>query len=246
MFWLGMMHLLLFVALAVYACFTDRLVLGINAMYKPMKFALSIWIYSWTMAILLQYFTNLRAVKIYTMVAVVAMCFEQWAITSQAFRGQLSHFNRSDLYGIVLFTLMGIFILALTLWTAYMTYMFYKQESYTLNPAMVIAIKYGLVMFVVFSLFGGYISSLSGHTVGAEDGSVGLPFLNWSRLFGDLRVAHFFGIHSLQIIPVFALGATKYLDISKAILAVKIFAGLLYVLVIGTLVQALLGRPFVL
>jgi len=41
------------------------------------------------------------------------------------------------------------------------------------------------------------------HTIGAPDGGPGLPVVNWSSQYGDLRVAHFIGIHSLQAIPLF-------------------------------------------
>jgi hypothetical protein len=69
-------------------------------------------------------------------------------------------------------------------------------------PAIILSIKIGLIYFVIFSLLGGYISSMPGHTVVAIDGGKGLWFINWSTCFGDLRVAHFFGIHGLQIIPL--------------------------------------------
>lgn len=244
LFWLGLGHFLLFMALLCYSPFNKIEVLGINSMLKPMKFALSIWIYSWTMALILNHFTDLRKVKTYSWVAVICMVFEQIAITFQAFRGELSHFNTTNTFGIVLFSLMGIFILTVTLWTAYMTYIFLKQKKHTLAAPIVLSIKIGLIYFIVFSLFGGYISSLQGHTVGAADGGEGLWFLNWSTLFGDLRVAHFFGIHSLQVIPLFGVWTSKKLTLSSANLAVKGFSIFYLSLIFFSLVQGFLGLAF--
>ena len=45
-----------------------------------------------------------------------------------------------------------------------------------------------------------------GHTIGAPDGTPGLPLVNWSRTHGDLRIPHFFGLHGLQAIPLLAVG----------------------------------------
>ena len=244
LFWLGSVNLLVFFILFIYSFFNDVLVLGINSMIKPMKFALSIWIYSWTMALILNYINNIRKVKIYSWGAVIVMCFEHLSITFQAFNEELSHFNNSNTFGIIIFALMGVFILTITLWTAYITYIFIKQKTYDLPPAIVLSIKIGLIYFVTFSLFGGYISSLQGHTVGSVDGGEGLWFINWSKGFGDLRVAHFFGIHSLQIIPLFALATIKFIDNSKTKKVVKTFSFLYLVFILFTLIQGLLGLPF--
>ena len=243
LYWLGFIHFLIFLLLLLYFPFNNTIVLGINACIKPMKFALTIWIYSWTMALIMFYFKDKNKVKIYSRVAVLAMGFEQIAITTQALRGQLSHFNSDNKYGIILFSLMGIFILIITLWTGYMAFIFIKQKTYNITPALVLGIKIGLISFVVFSLFGGYISGLKGHTVGASDGSAGLPFLNWSTLFGDLRVAHFMGIHALQAMPLFALLAIKYVK-NKAIQVVWVISIVYLTFVIFTLIQGLLGIPF--
>ncbi len=240
---LGLVHGLLFIGLLIWSFSNDTQVLGINSLYKPMKFALSIWISAWTMAWLLSYLDQPRAVTIYSWVVVVTLGFEQLAITSQAVQGQLSHFNRSSAYGIVLFALMGVFILVFTFWTAWMTWLFFRQTTFSIPPAAVWGIRAGLVCFVVFSLLGGYISSQMGHTVGAADGGPGLPFVNWSRVAGDLRIAHFLGIHGLQVLPLLGFLIAR-LDSSPSAPAWVLIGSLLYVgLVLVTLVGSMMGRP---
>jgi hypothetical protein len=245
LFRLGAIHFIIFSALLFYAPFNEVIVLGINSVIKPMKFALSIWIFSWTMSFILYYVEDLKKVKVYSWVAVVTMCFEQFAITSQALRGQLSHFNKTDIYGIVMFSLMGVFILTVTLWTGYISYLFIKQKSYVIPKVIVLSIQIGLIYFVIFSLFGGYISSMPGHTVGGPDGSEGIWFINWSKFFGDLRIAHFFGIHSLQIIPIFGVLAEKYLPTHSHIKSVWFISILYLAFVLGVMIQGMMGMPFI-
>jgi hypothetical protein len=52
----------------------------------------------------------------------------------------------------------------------------------------------------------GRMDHLGSHSVGVEDGGAGLPVTGWSTEGGDLRIGHFLGVHSLQLIPLLALG----------------------------------------
>ena len=179
------------------------IVLGINAWIKPMKFFFSIWIFCWTMGWLLHHLHNKRRVRIYTWMVVIVMIIEQVIITWQAANGRLSHFNMTTPFYRSLFIIMGIAITTLTAWTGVMGYYFFRQKRFDISMSYVWGIRLGIILFTIFAFEGGVMASHLSHTIGAPDGGPGLPVMNWSSQYGDLRVAHFIGIHSLQVIPLF-------------------------------------------
>lgn len=243
---MGTAFLILAVVLGIYAPFNDTEVLGINAMIKPLKFALSIWIYAWTMAYLLYYVNDQKKVAKYTLLAILTMVYEQAVITIQAFRGKLSHFNQTEIVGGIVYAVMGVMIVWLTTATLLLSIRFIKQNTYKIPETFVLSIKIGLVLFVIFSFFGGYMSGINSHNVGGEIGGEGLTLLNWSTLFGDLRVAHFFGIHSLQLIPFVGFFVSKHVYNQKnATILVWLVSILYFVFVSFSALQAMAGKPFV-
>jgi hypothetical protein len=216
---------------------SDIVVLGINAWIKPMKFFFSIWIFCWTMGWFLRWLNSKRRVQIYTWVVVIVMIIEQLIITWQAANGRLSHFNITTPFYQSLFVIMGVAIATLTAWTAVIGYYFFKQKQFDIPMPYVWGIRLGIILFVIFSFEGGIMASQLSHTIGAPDGGPGLPVVNWSKQYGDLRVAHFIGIHSLQVIPLFGY------YIAPTNRSVQLFAAGYFLLTVFLLIQAFREIP---
>jgi hypothetical protein len=216
---------------------SGTIVLGINAWIKPMKFFFSIWIFCWTMAWFLVYLTNKRATRIYTWAVVIVMIIEQAIITWQAANGRLSHFNITTPFYQSLFVIMGVAIATLTAWTGVIGYYFFKQKQFDVPMPYIWGIRLGIILFVIFSFEGGIMASRLSHTVGAPDGGPGIPVFNWSNQYGDLRIAHFIGIHSLQILPIYGY------YVAKTNRSIKLFAGAYFILTMYLFMRALQQMP---
>ncbi|MGE0617052.1 MAG: hypothetical protein AB7P04_15585, partial [Bacteriovoracia bacterium] len=187
--------------------FDSRQVTGLNPWFKPLKFDLSILIYAATMAWVIRGFSEPWRRSVGRQIA-VCMWVEIVLIYIQAARGVGSHFNVAHPLDGAVFTVMGLFILYNTLQIARVAWAWFRRPP-AAPPIYRLAVRWGLVSLLIGSALGGYMSAQMGHTVGAPDGGPGLPWLNWSTQAGDLRVAHFFGLHGIQIFLILGLWLTR-------------------------------------
>lgn len=238
----GFAHFLLFVVLAIVSQFDSTEIMGINRWIKPMKFAVSIAIYLWTLAIYLNYIRGWsRAKNIITYGTIAMMLGEIVLIIMQALRGTTSHFNIKTAFDSAIFSTMGIMIAISTVLSGVLLYLYFKAEI-DLPQSIVWGVRLGIILLILAGIEGGLMASLLRHNIGVADGGAGLPFVNWSTVGGDLRVAHFVGMHAFQAVPFFAYTLEKY-KFNSPVRGTIIFGALYFALFTGIFVQALFGKP---
>lgn len=240
----GACHFVLFAALGLLLLIDNRLLLGVNVWIKPMKFAVSIAIYSWTMAWLLAYLPDNFPTNGVVWTIILTMFIEMVCIGAQAARGVPSHFNVQSAFDGAIFTTMGIAITINTVAVGVVAFGFFR-DSLNMETPYLWAIRLSLLIFIVASLEGFVMASRLQHGIGAPDGTVGLPFLNWSRSVGDLRVAHFIGLHAIQILPLTAWLLSARLQQQTTMLVVIVLAVVYSLVCILAFLQALAAKPFI-
>lgn len=235
LFYFGMLCLLSAVLMFIKSRFSDLQINEVNAWYKPVKFALSMGLFSLTMGWYTGYLTTYHHLNIYNWTVIVCLGFEVFYVAVQASRGQLSHYNTSSALYTSLTVGMALAAIAATLYTGYIGVLFCTEKFPGLPDYDLWAIRLGIFIFVLFALEGAVIGANGSPRVGSTDGRT-LPFLNWSLTYGDLRIAHFIGMHALQVLPLLAYFVFREV---KAVL----FTGLMYgILALLCLMQALHGK----
>jgi len=202
LFWIAIGHLLLIPVMLALAPFDDRFITGINPWIKPIKFALANAVYMLTVGWLFHHLpASARARQRISRLVALTITAETVLITLQAARGTTSHFNLSSLANAGILGLMGLMIVVNTVAVSYATLKFWRDKPAIPAPYLW-GIRLGLLIFLLASLEGFVMVRLHAHGVGVADGGPGLPLINWSTKGGDLRVAHFFGLHALQVLPL--------------------------------------------
>jgi hypothetical protein len=197
-----------------------RVITGAPAWLKPAKFALSTLIASWSFAYCIASISIWRRfVRVLDSLLAAGLFLEIALIDMQAARGTTSHFNISNHFDATVYAVMGISIACIWLSMLLLTIVLFRQ------PFAGSAWGWSLRLGMVLALFGtgsgglmtmpssrqlaeahatGRMPIVGAHTVGAPDGGRGLPATGWSVEHGDLRIAHFIGMHGLQVLPLLA------------------------------------------
>ena len=222
-----------------------RLLDGVNVWVKPTKFLFSVAVFALTAAWFFGYVRPERRASplLRSTVAMLVFSgtFELVWISWQASQGLHSHWNFDTPFYSVMYGLMGLFATLLTATALPLAWEIGRRPAYGVRRDLVAAVVIGLVLtFLLGAGFGGYMSSQSGHSVGVEGGRLAL--FGWNRFGGDLRIAHFMGIHAQQAIPLLAAAASPF----GARARWRLLAGgtTLFVLAtLGSFAQAVIGRP---
>lgn len=243
LFWLTAAHLALAVALGILLLADNSVqVMGINRWGKPLKFAISIALFLGTMAWLLPDLLPGHLARAFAWAFAILMVAEIVPIVWQAARGVRSHFNTSSPIDGVVFGIMGLAAFSTILVAAAVLLVSLFHNTPTLPSAYIESLRWGLALFVLGSMIGGYMAAVNGgYSVGGADGGAGLPLLNWSRTHGDLRIAHFIGLHAIQIVPLTAAIALHMG--SNALHWTRFIGASILLLFVWTLVGALARQP---
>ena len=197
---------------------------GTNAWFKPIKFALSKTALVWTVGWFTSYLEPSKAINWTNWIIVISLGFEVLYIAIQAGRGQASHFNSTSSFYMFMYSMMGLFAVIATLSVGFIGSKFWFNSIPCLPDFYLWSIRLGFLLFVVFSFEGAIMGGNMQHSIGGPDGGNGLPFLGWSLSYGDLRIAHFVGMHALQILPLLSWYVLKDLKLTIGLAA--LYSGL--------------------
>jgi hypothetical protein len=253
--------MLVVLAAALVGLMVDPTVItGAPAWLKPAKFAVSITIYTVTLAWIFTLIPEWpRTRRVVGWMTATTMVLEMAIISGQAWRGTTSHFNVSTPVDATLFSIMGAAIVVQTFSTIAVAVALWRHRF--ADAPLGWALRLGMSITIVGALTGGMMTRptaaqlnaaqagqrmtiVGAHTVGAPDGGPGLVGTGWSTQHGDLRIPHFVGLHAVQVLPLLAwlLWRRQVQEHARARLVI-VGAGSYAALYVILLVGALRGVP---
>ena len=237
-----------------------REVTGMPLWAKPLKFAVSIAIYCFTLAWLISLLTVAKRLSwIAGTVAAAGVVVEMAVILGYAAVGDTSHFNVSTPLHTVLWGVMAVGISIVWVMTLLVGVALFRStlgdqaRSVAIRAGVILALVGMALAFLMSSPTAQQLDDFQGiagaHTVGLPDGGAGIPILGWSTESGDLRIPHFIGMHGLQALPIVVIVLEalsrrwpRLLDSVRRLRLVWIAAAVYAAVVALVTVQALAGE----
>ncbi|WP_052518743.1 hypothetical protein [Archangium violaceum] len=240
-----------------------RQLVGEPIWLKPMKFYVSLAAYNATVLYFFSFLSEKRRlVRISGNILAAAGALEMVAITLQAARGVRSHFNIATPFDAAIFSTMGIAITVL--WVTMIVLAVALLRSRLADRPLAAALRIGFIAAVIGMGLGYFMTNpnaaqleamragqrvveAGSHTFGAPDGGPGLPLVGWSTQAGDMRPAHFLGLHAMQVLPILAalLARRRHRSEAQRLAAVRA-TGIAYTgVMLALAMQALRGQSLV-
>ncbi len=233
----------------------DRQIEGGSVWAKPIKFSVSLTLHLVTILWLSRLVNandfNNRQVGIILNASGIASVLELSYIVLQSARGRDSHFNFDTLFETFMYYgFMGGLATLLMVLTIWLSVLIFKTPSISRHSGLYVGAITGLflgsiaTLFTAFAMASGEVTDTKRWIGGSLTASDGIPLLGWSSTGGDLRVAHFFGTHMMQVLPIVGFVADK-ISFQWPRMAVSIAAVAMVLLTAFTFLQALNADAFI-
>ncbi len=215
---------------------------------KPLKFASSFAVLfatlAWIVRKLSRSWRTSWLLLLSAAASTAAFFFELAYISAQAAQQSPSHFYQDTPFHALMYALMGTGATALLLTVVIVAGAAWLDDAPRMQPRMRLGVILGFLLAAGLTfIIGDALVENGGRYVGAPsvDGPR-IPFLGWSMEVGDLRAAHFFALHAMQVLPVCGVLVDRC-DLPSRVMWI---AGLLYAgFAVTVHLKALEGVPLI-
>jgi hypothetical protein len=199
LYYTGLVHIILALLFLVLSGADARVINEESIWLKPFRFAVSIFLFTWTYA----WFTNYcesgkKIIATLNSIIAISMFIEIILIAMQSVRGVASHFNVSTPFDAKVFSVMGAVIgfnaFVMGIW--FVVFAFFNKGGGQYRSSII----WGMFLFLLGNL-AGYFIIRYGWPNPAIEVSENMQVTGWKTNLKDLRIPHAVGLHAIQILP---------------------------------------------